>query len=143
MTNSERINSHNALIDEAIAKANALPDAGSGGGGTTGTYTLTLNNDENGSYYGHLLVTVMENGKPTHKCLWFEDEGILTVENVVCGCGVTIFAGCPYSTLIVYPLTCTGVTFVEFLDITDRYPYSLALLEGATEPNSNALILYQ
>lgn len=49
MTNSERITSHNALIDEAIAKANALPDAGSGGGGVaveTCTVTIINNNED-------------------------------------------------------------------------------------------------
>lgn len=50
MTNSERITSHNALIDEALAKANALPDAGSGGGGAVEKYLLRIiASDDNNS----------------------------------------------------------------------------------------------
>ena len=52
MTNQERITAHNALIDEAIAKANALPNAGSGGGGgeTVEAVIQSLTVTENGTY---------------------------------------------------------------------------------------------
>ena len=50
MTNRERITSNNALIDEAIEKANALPDAGEGGGETVEPVIEELTVTENGTY---------------------------------------------------------------------------------------------
>lgn len=47
MTNQERITAHNALIDEAIEKANSLPDAG-GGSGEAVINSLTITG--NGTY---------------------------------------------------------------------------------------------
>lgn len=47
MTNQERIIAHNSMIDEAIAKANSLPDAGSGSSeAVINSLTIT----ENGTY---------------------------------------------------------------------------------------------
>lgn len=60
MTNQERITSHNALIDQAIAKANALPDAGSGGGASIETCTVTVTMDNAGQ--GFSVFGTNENG---------------------------------------------------------------------------------
>lgn len=64
MTNSERINSNNALIDEAIAKANALPDDGLSKkmwfglcATTAGTATKVVTTDSDFAYKeGNMLV---------------------------------------------------------------------------------------
>ena len=48
MTNHERIEAHNALIDEAIQKASSLPDANGGGSSEAVINSLTIT--ENGTY---------------------------------------------------------------------------------------------
>ena len=52
MTNSERLTSNNALIDSAIAKAEALPDAGSGGASVeTCTVEIVFNSPAEDMYF--------------------------------------------------------------------------------------------
>ena len=85
MTNSERINSNNALIDEAIAKANALPDAGSGGGGVE-TCTVVLNYIGLSSYdYIETKAVVLINDTQTWEATPPNIQSpTLTIQNVVC-----------------------------------------------------------
>lgn len=75
MTNKERISSNNALIDEAIAKANELPDAGGGGGGSeVGTICTIRNNLSANVFIGSLVVLAGESVElptPSHSLLLF------------------------------------------------------------------------
>ena len=45
MSNKTRLQTNNTNLQELINKANALPDAGSGGGGSVETCTVTLSSD--------------------------------------------------------------------------------------------------
>lgn len=84
-TNSERITAHNALIDQAQALVDALPDAGSGGGSVE---TCTVQFSENG-LVGRIIYEAYENGTVVSKQVSINDYqgGVLndTFENVVIG----------------------------------------------------------
>lgn len=70
-------------LDALIDKANALPDAGSGGGGGTAVETCTVITP---SYFiGMIAATIYENGTLSVACIDCMTPRTFTIENVVCG----------------------------------------------------------
>lgn len=83
MTNQERISSNNALVRQAITKANALPDAGSGGASVE-TCMLTING--NGTGIATAAATVYENGCFDVVYITSAEQiSEKAINNVVCG----------------------------------------------------------
>lgn len=96
MTNTERLTSHNALIAEAIAKAEALPDAGSGGGAVE-TCTVELN--FTGAVFHSVVYTYIDDTGNTN-ANFIDEAGMsdLTINNVVCGSFIAVFASSAFTT---------------------------------------------
>ena len=120
MTNSERLTSHNALIDEAIAKAEALPEAGGGGASVeTCTVTVTCSGQLN-----TVIAASFVDGDASYVGFidgFFNPRYTATLENVICGSpiiittnvaipGVTVGGGCVYIDYQQTNILCTAPT---------------------------------
>ena len=113
----DTLTSHNTQLQGLINKANALPNAGSGGGGSLATCTVTTVNNAECSWVGgapceclYIYATVLNdagNMEPFHYCQ--EQLGEVTIPNVVCGCafivypiyGYAVSCTCENSTIVV------------------------------------------
>lgn len=122
----DTLTSHNTLLQGLINKANALPDAGSGGGGgSLATCTVTIVNNVATAWEEENLViatTVLnDNGiiEPFH--YFQEGKGEVIIPNVICGCALVIE---PVNT-IASSCTCTNSTVV----IRNDYGYSSWVLQ--------------
>lgn len=96
MSYKSTLQEHNTLLQQAIDKANALPDAGSGGGGTVETCTLKLVGDYVESIHVHSPASISQVIYPTlndaGSVIWETiDRGgdffetLVEIENVVVG----------------------------------------------------------
>lgn len=104
MSYLETLNSHNTQIQNLINKANSLPEAGSGGGGSIDTCTVIINCTAASSGWKYSC-TAYENNQFVIKCSDFYDgvsSSVITLTNVVCGSTITCIgtgATHPFSTL--------------------------------------------
>ena len=115
MSNKTRLQTNNANLQSLINKANALPDAGSGGGSIE-TCTVTITEFSNNIHA--YCYTAFENNVLTPKGDTSSITSPLTLNNVVCGSaifvsngyymnGVTVGGGVE----IVDPMSYQGATF--------------------------------
>ena len=135
----DTLTSHNKQLQGLIDKANALPDAG-GGGGSLATCTVTIvNNAENPMVgmgqpieYLYLYATVLNNAGNMEPFYYYQEQlGEVTIPNVICG-----------SALVVYPVhyfafscTCENSTVV-ILDDCGNAPWVF-------QPNGDDTITFE
>lgn len=87
-----QLTTNTTTIDECIALANSLPDAGSGSGGTA-VETCTVTLDGGMSLYqpiGCSYTYLDDGGNITSNAIDYENPKSATLENVVCGSVVTV-----------------------------------------------------
>ena len=102
MSNLSRLEAVSSSLDAAINKANALPDAGSGGGSSLETCTVTILVDPLRYRFDRIgYITVDDNGNILVNTIAQSTKSI-TIENVVCG---SMLVGMKYPDLF---LTTTG-----------------------------------
>ena len=95
MSNKTRLQTNNTNLQSLINKANALPDAGSGGGGgNIETTTLAIMTDytsmtRNNIYIGRVCCSIYENGIISSGTALYDDQNV-QIPNVIMGSDVTI-----------------------------------------------------
>lgn len=106
MSNKIRLQTNNTNLQALIDKANALPEAGSGGGGSVETCTVEITSDDgNVAMYS---ATTFQNGE--YGCIYSQIKAYLptpiSISNVICGTYIYL-----QSTYALGGFTCTNCEF--------------------------------
>lgn len=93
MSNKTRLQTNNTNLQALINKANALPDAGSGGGSAE-TCTVTIENISYDCYIDFATALIVENGTYKSYTHIYDiiDPHTITIENVVCGSEIKLLS---------------------------------------------------